>query len=85
MVRKDAGEARNTIPGSSVELESEFDPWWATSFDDGEEDSPEWRTPFIIKITDVSIYLPPQFLAQRYRLKTDYLGRDLGSRPPKSF
>ncbi|KAG6894256.1 hypothetical protein C0993_011961, partial [Termitomyces sp. T159_Od127] len=50
---RNAGETQNTIPGGTVELESEFDPWWATDFEDGEEDSFEWRSPLMTKITEI--------------------------------
>ncbi|KAG6887231.1 hypothetical protein C0992_013250 [Termitomyces sp. T32_za158] len=56
---RNAGEVQNTIPGSTVELESEFDPWWATDFEDGEENNLEWRPPFMIKITEIILAAIP--------------------------
>ncbi|KAG6840509.1 hypothetical protein C0991_006306 [Blastosporella zonata] len=52
---RNAGEAQDLMPGSTIELESELDPWWATELGAGEEEDEgvEWRPLFMIQAIEV--------------------------------
>ncbi|KAG5643064.1 hypothetical protein DXG03_001621 [Asterophora parasitica] len=54
---RNAGEARDIIPGSTADLELELDPMWGMDVDEDphedSEDLEEWRPLFLIKIMEV--------------------------------
>ncbi|KAG6909789.1 hypothetical protein DXG01_015282 [Tephrocybe rancida] len=53
---RNAGEFWDPIPGSTMELQSELDPWWGTDLTLGEgedEDGVECQFPFIIRAAEV--------------------------------
>lgn len=50
---RNAGEARDLIPGSTVDLELELDPLWGMDLAEDDRDLEEWRPLFLINIIEV--------------------------------
>ncbi|GLB41579.1 hypothetical protein LshimejAT787_1001790 [Lyophyllum shimeji] len=52
---RNAGEARDLMPGSTPELELELDPSWGTELDEDEDEheEEEWRPVFLVNFTEL--------------------------------
>ncbi|KAF5379403.1 hypothetical protein D9615_006496 [Tricholomella constricta] len=81
---RNAGEARDMIPGSTADIELELDPLWGVDLEEDEhEEGSEWRPLFLINIMEVfsaiisAVYLPSHPSPFIERFKYDVISSSL--------